>query len=253
LKIIACIKYSYDVAELKFDVEKAKPILSRCPRKMGDIDKSALEEAIRVKERVGGSVAAVCFGPPAAREIMREALAMGADEAYIIDNTGFEEADTLVTSKVLAEAIKKIGFDIVFCGESSIDGLSYQVGPRVAWLLKVPCITHVRKIEVKDGKVKAERDLEDCFEVVECDLPVLVSVTREINTPRLPSLPAILRASKKPIELWKAAELVKAEPAVKVLEFKVPEVKRKGVVFKDIPVEEAVNKLAEELVKEVLR
>lgn len=253
MKIAVCIKQAIDVSQLRVDQSTRKPIIIGVPRKMSDIDRNAVEEAVRIKEKHGGKVTAITFGPEKAREVLREALAMGADEGILILNNKLENADTYVTSEILAATINKYGpFDLILCGEATIDSYSGQVGPRIAELLDIPCITYVRAIEIRDGKVIAERDLEERYEKVEVNLPVLLVVTREINVPRLPPLMAILRASKKPVEKITVDDLgIDAlKPTVEILDVYAPEMKRKMYIIKDKPVEEAVQELIELLVKE---
>ncbi len=259
LRIIVCAKYAVDVSELRFDPSTGEPILAGAKRKLSDIDKRAIEEAIRLKEKYGGHVTVLTVGPGSAKMGLREALAMGADEAYLLVDPLFEGIDTLVTSLVLKTAIEKFnGFDIIICGEATSDGYSSLVGPRLAGLLGIPQVAYVKKIiEVKDGSIVVERDLEDRYEIVEVKLPVLLTVTREINEPRIPPLPAIMKASKKPMKMLSASELgIQSESlgqkgsAIQILEVKAPEIKRKGVVFEEMPASEAARKLIEALVKE---
>lgn len=256
-RVIACFKYSIDASELRIDPSTRKPVVEGAKRKTGDIDKRAIEEAIRVKERTGWTATGLCVGPQAAREAAREALAMGLDEVYILSDPAFEGSDTLATARLLAAAARKLGdYKLILCGEMALDGLSAQVGPRLAELLDLPQVTYVRKLSVEGEKLTAERDLEEEYEVVEVELPAVVTVTREINEPRLPSLRDILRASKKPIVYWGAGDLevgadVVGEKGskVKVADVYAPEVKRKGVIIEEKPAEEA----AEELVKYLLQ
>ncbi len=256
-RVIACFKYSIDASELRIDPSTRRPIVEGAKRKTGDMDKRAIEEAIRIKEKTGWTATGLCVGPQAAREAAREALAMGLDEAYILSDPAFEGSDTLATARLLAAAVQRLGdYKILLCGEMSLDGLSAQVGPRLAELLGLPQVTYVRRLSIEGDKLVAERDLEEEYEVVEVSLPAVVTVTREINEPRLPSLRDILRASKKPIVYWGASDLgldasIIGEKGakVKVAEVYAPEVKRKGVVIEEKPAEEA----AEELVKYLLQ
>jgi len=259
LRVIACAKYAVDVSELRFDPSTGEPILAGAKMKLSDVDKRAIEEAIRLKEKHGGHVTVLTVGPESAKIGLREALAMGADEAYLLVDPLFEGVDTLVTSLVLKKAIEKLeGFDLIICGEATSDGYSSLLGPRLAGLLGIPQVAYVKRIvEVKDGSIVVERDLEDGYEVVEVKLPALLTVTREINEPRIPPLPAIMRASKKPMKMLSASELgIPSEllgqdgSAVQILEAKAPEIKRKGVIFEEMPADEAARKLVEALIRE---
>ncbi len=259
LRIVACAKYSVDVSELRFDPSTGEPILAGAKMKLSDVDKRAIEEAIRLKEKHEGHVTVLTVGPESAKMGLREALAMGADEAYLLTDPLFEGTDTLVTSLVLKKAIEKLGkFDLIICGEATSDGYSSIVGPRLAGLLEIPQVAYVKEIaDVRENSIVVERDLEDGYEIVEIKLPALLTVTREINEPRIPPLPAIMRASRKPMKILNASELgISAEllgengSAVQIIEVKAPEIKRKGVVFEEMPAGEAARKLVEALVKE---
>lgn len=259
-RTVVCIKHSLDVSQLKIHPQTHSIIVGGAPRKVSDFDKNALEEAIRLREKHGGGVIAVTVGQAQAREALREALAMGADGAYLICDPSLEGSDTLATALALATAIKGIGeFDLIICGEASIDGFSSQVGPRLAELLDIPQITYVRRVSLDGDTIIAERDLEDCYEVVTAKMPSLLTVTKEINEPRLPTLSAILRASRKDITVWSLAELgIPGErvgpkgSGVRVLKVVAPEVRKKAVIIKAETAREAAEELAKVIVKERL-
>lgn len=257
MKTAVCVKYSIDVSNLKVDHATRTPITIGAPRRMGDIDRRAVEEAVRIKERYGGTVVAFTLGVPEARTCLREALAMGVDDAVLITDPMFESSDTYVTSKALANALVKLGpFSLILCGETSTDGYSYQIGPRIAELLSIPCITYARSIAVNDGYATVERDLEGEYEVVKAQLPVLITVTREINEPRHPSTASMMKAFRKPIKTLSARDIgvEGLSPQVQVLRVSIPELKRKNIVFKDLPVKQAVAEVVKSLVREgVLR
>lgn len=257
-KILVCIKHALDVAELKIDSATRRPITAGVPRKTSDFDKNALEEAVKLKEKVDGEVTVITVGSEEARIALRSALAMGADRAYLLSDPSFELSDTLAVSYILAEAIKKVGeFDLIICGEASIDSFTAQVGPRLAERLNIPQITYVRKVDLNGDTVVAERSLEDCYEKVKAKMPVLLTVTGEINEPRIPSLMAIMRASKKEIIVWNAEGLSipgekvgEAGSAIQVTEVLAPKMERKGIVIKGETVEELAETLANALIKE---
>jgi len=253
VKIAVCIKQAVDVAQLKIDSSTKKPLVATAPRKTSDIDRNAVEEAIRLKEKYSGTVTAISLGTEKAREVLREALAMGADEALLITVREPEKLDTGITAKILSTAIEKTGpYDLVICGETTIDTYSGQVGPKIAEYLNVPCVTHVRSISIENGYLTAERDLEDKYEIVKSKIPAVITVTKEINVPRLPPLMAILRASKKPIKIMNLSDLgiEVGEPRIEVSDVQALEMKRKMHIIKDKPVEEAVRELIELLMKE---
>jgi electron transfer flavoprotein beta subunit len=255
-KIIVLIKDIVDLKELKFDPTTRRPNTDHVKHRISELDKRALEAAIRVKEKHGGEVLTLSLGGEKTKSAILEALAMGADAAYII-NDDLDEIDSLATSKVLAAAVKKIGCpDIILCGEMSLDRLSSQVGPRLAEILNLPQVTYARQLNLENGKVIAERDLEDVDEVVAVDLPVVVSVVREINEPRIPSLINIMRAKRKPLSEWEAMDLglstdeVKSDSSIEVIKVEAPIIERKRIKIKAETVEETAQKLAELIISE---
>jgi len=257
-RIVVCIKQALDVTELKVDSATRRIITVDAPRKISDFDKNALEEAVRLKEKLGGEIVVVTASPEDATMTLREALAMGADKAYMVRDPSFEKSDTLVTSYILSEAVKKSGeFDIILCGEASVDSYSAQVGPRLAERLGVPQITCVRKLSLDGNIVTAERSLEECYETVRAKTPALLTVTGGINEPRIPSLMAIMKASKKEIVTWTAEDLKIPEDkvgdkgsAIQVTEVLAPKVERRKTVIKGETVEEVAEQLAKVLIKE---
>jgi len=253
MNIIVCAKQVVDVSEMKVDPNTKKPILQGVPQKISDIDKNAMEEAIKIRDKHGGKITVVTVGPSDAKERIKELLAMGADEGVLIPLP--DKCDYRVVSTLLAEAIKKIGeYDIVLCGEASIDMFSGQIGPRLAGLLNIPQITYAQSINADKDKIVAERNMGDKSVTTESPFPVLITVTKEINEPRLPSLMQILGAANKPINEWSADSLTKElEPKVETLELKGVSMERKNIVYKD-DVDDSVNKLVDSLAKEgVLR
>jgi len=222
--IIVCLKQIYDLAQIKVDTTTKHPITEGVARKISDFDKNALEEALRIKEKHGGTVLALIGG---AKEAAKEALAMGADEAVIYS----ADSDSLGTATILAEIIHKMKYDLILCGEASIDEFSFQIGPRLAQALGIPVLTYAREMELKDNEVVVERNLENRYEVAKARLPALVTVTKEINETRIPTLLQILGASKK-----KTTELspAKQEAGIETLRVTAIEMKRKEVILKDI-------------------
>jgi electron transfer flavoprotein beta subunit len=258
VKILVCVKQAIDVSQLKVDTATRRLITVDAPKKISDFDKNALEEAIRLKEKFGGEIITVTVGPEDAKTTVREALAMGADKAYVMTDSTLEGSDTLATSYILAEAIKKIGpFDIILCGEASIDSFSAQIGPRLADRLNLPLITYVKKLTLEGDTVTVERNLEDSYETVKAKIPVLLTVTKELNEPRIPSLMAIMKAAKKEVIVWKAADLNVLKEKVgesgsgtKVVSVLAPKVERKRIVIKGETTAETVEKLAKALIQE---
>jgi len=219
-----------------------------------------LEEAIRLKEKHGGEVITLTVGAEEAKTTIKEALAMGADKSYIISDPSFEESDTLAISYILAQAVKKLGqFDLILCGEASIDSFSAQVGPRLAERLNLPLITYVNKLSLDGDVVTVERTLEDRQETVKAKTPALITVTKELNEPRIPSLMAIMKTSKKEVVVWKATDLDilrdkvgETGSALKILSIVAPKVERKKIVIKGETPAETAEKLAKALIQEGL-
>jgi electron transfer flavoprotein beta subunit len=255
-RIIVCLKQAVDVSQLKVDSATRQLLVAGAPRKMSDFDKNALEEAIRIKEKLGDvEVFTLTVAMEDAKAVLREALAMGADKAYVVNDPGFKDVDTLGTAYVLAEAVKKIGeHGLILCGETSLDSFSGLVGSRLAELLGLLQISSVRRLSVEGDAIVAERALEDAIETVRVGMPVLISVTREINQPRIPSLMMIMRASKKEIVSWTAADLGlqkdKLGGRIEVVEVLAPKAERKRIRITGESVQEIADKLARALIQE---
>ncbi len=224
MDIIVCLKQIYDLAQIKVDAASRRPVTEGAARKLSDFDKNALEEAVRIKEKHGGNVLAVIKGT---KDAAKEVLAMGADEAIIYN----EDADSLGTASILAGIIRKMKYDLILCAEASIDEYSFQIGPRLAQALGIALITYARKIEIKDSGVVVERDIEKGYEVAAAKFPVLITVTKEINEPRIPTLMQILGASKKKIT---ETSPEKPDSGIETLSILAVEMKRKEMILKDV-------------------
>jgi electron transfer flavoprotein beta subunit len=257
VKIIVLVKQVFQTADLKVDRASKTVVTQGVPRVISETDKNAIEEAIRIKEKQGGKIIAVSLGPPEAKEALREALAMGADEGFLITDPRFEGSDAHATASVLAAAITKIlEYDLILCGAYSEDVYAFQVGPRLAEICNLPQITFTAKLTLEGNRVVAERDLENERQVVEAKLPCLVSVVREINEPRLPTLMAIMAASKKPMTTWSAADL-NLEPnelgfngsLIEILRSAVSSGERRRITLQGEP-KEIAPKLVKALVEE---
>lgn len=253
MNIIVCAKQVVDISEMKIDPSTKKPILEGIPQKVSDIDKNALEEAIKIKEKIGGKIKVLTIGPSDAIERIKELLAMGADEGILVNPPN--NKDYHVVANLLASAIKKIGqYDLILCGEASVDLFSGQIGPHLAGLLNIPQITYAQKMDAGKDKITADRNMGDKAVTTESTYPVLVTVTKEINEPRLPSLMQILGAASKPINEWPGDSLgADTKSLVDTVELKGVPMERKNVVYKD-DIDESIGKLVESLIKEgVLR
>jgi electron transfer flavoprotein alpha/beta subunit len=216
LHAIVCIKQVPDTSEVKIDPERGTLIREGVPSIINPFDTYAIEEALRLKEQAGGKVTVISMGPPQAKEALKEALAMGCDEAILISDRAFAGSDTWATAYTLSQTIRRLGeFDIILCGKQAIDGDTGQVGPGIARQLGINQLTYICKIQAIDftqRTVRVERLLEEGREVVESRLPALLTVVKDINQPRYPTFAGIRRANRQPIPVWTAANLQGADP-----------------------------------------
>lgn len=254
MRIIACYKYVLDEQDLRINPENKSLTTDRAAWKISDYDRNAIEEAVRIKEQQGAAVFALTAGPAQAKASLKDALARGSDEGIFIQEDALNGADPAVTAQVLARAIEKIGdCDLVFCGEGASDDYAQQVGPRLAVLLGWPVVTYVNKTQLEGSLLKAERKLDNGTELVEVELPAVVTVTGDINVPRIPSLKQIMGAGKKPMQTWTLADLgLTLDRVVSNLRnesVKGAVVDRKRQIFKGDPVD-AVSQVVAALVKE---
>jgi electron transfer flavoprotein beta subunit len=256
MDVVVCMKQVPDLQQIR--IKERRPVLENVPLVWGDLDKNAMEEAVRVKEKLGDAkITVVAMGSDKLQQGILEPLAMGADEAVLLTDPAFTGSDSLTTAKVLAKAIEKTGsYDLIILAEGSTDNYSGIVGSALAELLNLPEITYVRELEVEDGKVKAVRNVEESFEVMEADLPALVTVAQEINEPRLPKFMAIRKAGAKPRYEWgpddiglSAAEVGQNASSVETLSNLAPEQDRKNVMLTG-DLAEQIDALVDALIKE---
>ncbi len=201
-------------AEKTFDASTKRLNRTTIENILNPFDEYAIEEALRLKEQLGGdtTVTILTMAPESGREVVRKALAMGADDAAMLSAAEVGGSDTMATAYVLAAALKKIGFDLVLTGTQSTDAINSAVPAAIAEHLGVPCLTYARKVTVKDGKIEIQRETESGYLRVEASLPALVSVTKSANEPRYPSLKGIMGAKKKEIKALTLAD-IGADPA----------------------------------------
>ncbi len=211
MKIAVCLKQVPETTEVKINPQTNTLMREGVASITNPFDEFALEEGLLTREKYGGEVHVMSMGPPQAIEILKNALAVGADKVYLLSDPAFAGADTLATAYTLAKTIEKIGgVDLVICGKQAIDGDTAQVGPGIATRLGIPQLTYVAKVREIDPakkKIVVERMLENGREVVECSLPVVITVMKDINEPRLPSLLGIKKAAKATIPTWTAKEI----------------------------------------------
>lgn len=204
MKIVVAVKQVPDTAEVRIDEERGTLIREGVPSILNPFDEYALEEAMKWRDELGGSVVVVTMGPPQAESVLKEAVSMGVDEAVLLSDRAFAGADTWATSHTIAKAVEKIGdVDMVITGKQAIDGDTAQTGPGVAASLDWPQITFVGKVrELTEDKIVAERYVEGGCEVVKSSLPVVLTILKDANTPRLPSLRGKMKARKMDVPVW---------------------------------------------------
>lgn len=209
MNIIVCIKQVPETTEVRINPETNTLIREGVKSIINPFDMYAIEEAVRLKEKLGGKAIALTMGPPQAEAALREAISMGIDEGYLVCDRAFAGSDTWATSYTLAAAIKKIGqFDLIICGKQASDGDTAQVGPGIATHLDLPQVTYVKKVEeASTTSLKLERMMEEGFEIIQTPLPCLITVVKEINQPRIPSLKGMLRAKSAKITTLTQKEL----------------------------------------------
>jgi len=209
MNIVICLKQVPGTTEVKIDPETNTLVREGIKNIVNPFDTYALEEGVRLKERYGGRVTAITMGPRQAEEMLLEAISSGADEAILISDTAFAGSDTLATSYTLATAVNKIkDYDLIICGRQTLDGDTGQVGPELAEMLGIPFAAYVSKVEeIENGHMQVERMVEDGHEIVEMPLPGVMTVVKEINVPRLPSLRGLARAKSAAIPTWTAEDL----------------------------------------------
>ncbi|MFH1045369.1 MAG: electron transfer flavoprotein subunit beta/FixA family protein [Candidatus Omnitrophota bacterium] len=209
MHIVVCIKQVPETTNIRINPETNTLIREGVASIINPFDMYALEEALRIKEKLGGKVSVISMGPPQAESALREALSLGCDEAVLISDRAFAGSDTWATSYTLAMAIRKLGaYDLIICGKQAIDGDTAQVGPGIAVQLNIPQVAFVKKIEQIDQKAAiVERMVEEGYERIEIPLPCLFTVVKEINEPRLPSLKGKMRAKSAIITTWTGKDL----------------------------------------------
>ncbi|MDD5634063.1 MAG: electron transfer flavoprotein subunit beta/FixA family protein [Candidatus Omnitrophica bacterium] len=261
MRIVVLIKQVPDTTDVKID-----PVTNTLKREgvvsiINPFDMYAIEEALRVKEKMGeGEVVVITMGPPQAEVALREAISMGCDRAILLSDRKFAGSDTWATSYTLSRAIEKLGdCSIVFCGKQASDGDTAQVGPGISTHLNIPQVTYVKKIEKIDkNSAVVERMTEEGYDVVETPIPALFTVVKEINEPRLPSLKGKMKAKKAEIVVWKAEDLG-CEPdkigldgsPTRVVKIFTPPPRGGGRVLSGEP-EDVAKELAELLKKDIV-
>ena len=207
MKIVVCLKQVPDTTVVKIDPKTGTLIRDGVPSIINPEDKHALEAALQLKDNYGAHVTVISMGPPQAKNALREALCMGADEAILITDRAFGGADTLSTSKAIAAAIKELEYDIIFAGRQAIDGDTAQVGPEIAEHLNVPQVTYVQDVKVEEDGLIVNRALEDGYELIKVQTPVLLTAIEELNNPRYMNVQYIFDTVNKEVKMMTAADI----------------------------------------------
>lgn len=255
MNVIVCLKQVPGTTEVKIDSQTNTLVRQGIENIVNPFDSYALEEGVRLRERYSGKVITISMGPPQAEEVLREAISTGADDAVLLSDSAFAGADTLATAYTLAKAIDRLGhYDVIICGRQTIDGDTGQVGPELAEMLGIPFVAYVSQIEeIDNGRMRVRRMVEDGYEVIETPLPAVLTVVKEINVPRLPSLRGLSKAKSAVIPVWTAQELDVDKnmvglsgSATRVIEIFFPQRVRRGEIFQG-ELESQVSSLVDKL------
>ena len=255
MRIIVCVKQVPNTNQIRINPETGTLIRDGVPSILNHDDANALEQALAIKDaNPGTEVIALTMGPPQAKEMLQECLAMGADDAILLSDRALGGSDTWATSNALAAGIKKIGdYDLIFAGRQAIDGDTAQVGPQIAEKLGLPQVTYVKEFQLEEEAVIVKRALEDGYEKLKLTLPCVLTAIKELNVPRYMSVPGILKAAKTQVKVWSAQDIgvdqsvvgLKASPTNVFRSF-TPKPKGAGMaVDGDTPRELAENLLTE--------
>ena len=261
MEILVCVKQVPDTAEVKIDPVKHTVIRAGVPNIFNPFDQNALEAALQLKDNQGAKVTLLCMGPPQAKDVLREGLAMGADDAYLLSDPKVGGSDTLATGYALSQAIKKLAadkgieqFDIILCGKQAIDGDTAQVGPQIASELGIAQITYAAKLDVEGDTVTVKQQNEEGYYVTEAQFPVLVTAVYELNDPRFPTIRGTMKAKRREIPTLTAADIdidlarvgLKGSPT-KVRKIFTPPQRSGGLVINEEDPQVAVDQLMEKL------
>lgn len=215
MKIVVCIKQVPDTNEVKLDPVKGTLIREGVPSIMNPDDKAGLEAALEIKDSTGAEVSVITMGPPQADAVLREAMAMGADKAYLITDRAFGGADTLATSSTIAAALKKLDYDMIITGRQAIDGDTAQVGPQIAEHLGIPNVSYAEDIKVEGTSVIVKRQYEDRYHTVKVEMPCLMTALGEMNTPRYMTPGGVFEAYReKEVTVWTRPDLEIADEQI---------------------------------------
>ena len=258
MNIVVCIKQVPDTNEIKINPVTGTLIREGVPSIMNPDDKGGVELALRLKDKYGAHVTVITMGPMQADAILREAFAMGVDRAILLTDRKFAGADTLATASALAGALRKLDYDLVITGRQAIDGDTAQVGPETAELLGLPQVSYLEDFELDGKTATLKRRIEDGYEILRAELPMLVTVLSASFKPRYMSVNGIVKAYSREVEIWNVSNIdvdettlgLKGSPT-RVKESFTKSPKQAGTLF-EVGNEEAVdiiiNKLKEKFI-----
>ncbi|MDP3451493.1 MAG: electron transfer flavoprotein subunit beta/FixA family protein [Bacteroidales bacterium] len=208
MKIVVCIKQVPDTTEIKINPVTGTLIRDGVPSIINPDDKSGLEVALKLKDKYGAEITVITMGPPQADAVLREAMAMGADKAILLTDRKFAGADTLATSNALSAALRKIDWDLIIAGRQAIDGDTAQVGPQIAEFLDIPQISYVKDLDF-DGETQftIKRETEEGYQILQAEMPLLITVLSSANKPRYMSVGGIVEAVEKDVLVLGAADI----------------------------------------------
>ncbi len=255
MNIVVLIKQVPEIALIKVDQAANQVVLPQGPGTVNPFDEYAVEEGLRLREKHGGKVSVISVGTERTESALRACLALGVDDAYLLCDEKFQASDQQALGKILAAGLKKLGeYDLIFAGKQAIDSDAAQVPAAVAANLGLPQAMFVKKVEsVDSGKATVFRTTEDGYDVVELTLPAVISVVKEINEPRLPSLKGKMAAKKKEIVRWGAADLgldgtgIGADSMTRVVKVSPPPPRPKGEMIEGETPQEIAEKLFNKL------
>lgn len=256
MKIVVCIKQVPDTTEVRLDPKTNTLIREGVPSIINPDDKAGLEFALSLREKVGGTVTVVCMGPAQADVALREALAMGCDDAYLISAREFGGSDTWATASIIAAGLEKIGFDLVITGRQAIDGDTAQVGPQIAEQLNIPQISYAGEIQNDGEYIIVKQHFEDRYHVIKAKMPCLVTALGEYAQPRYMTVAGVVGAYEKEVTVLGFEDLnhllnpehigLKGSPTNVVTSF-TKQAKGQGTKFNDLSADEAVATIAAKL------
>ncbi|EHL14641.1 hypothetical protein HMPREF9630_01090 [Peptoanaerobacter stomatis] len=256
MKIVVCMKQVPDTTEVRLDPKTNTLIREGVPSIINPDDKAGLEIALKLKDELDAEVTVLSMGPPQAESALREALAMGADEAVLLTDRAFGGADTWATSSTISAALKCLDYDLIITGRQAIDGDTAQVGPQIAEHLGIPQITYAQEVKFENNKLSVKRQFEDRYHIIEVNMPCVITALSESTKPRYMTISGIFDAYQKEIKIWNLETIkdkidianigLKGSPT-KVKKSYPKQGKAAGVLLKDLTADEAAQAIVSKL------